>query len=54
MWTPSPRVLRDIKLGRAPTPIEPGGDGDFALKAEVCELLDVLDREQTFTVEMIE
>lgn len=52
--SPPPRVLRDIKLGRAPASAAAEGGGDFSLKAEVVDLFDVFDRERTFTVELIE
>ena len=51
---PPPRTLRDIKLGRAPGDAARSEGDDFTLKAEVVDLLDVLEREQTFTVELIE
>lgn len=54
VWTPPPRVLRDIRLGKGNGPHPMRAADDFALKNEVAELLGFLDRERTFTVELIE
>ena len=47
---PRPRVLRVILLGKENRPHAGRASADFALKEKVTELLEVFDRERSFTI----
>ena len=55
VFTPPPRIVKDVKLGSADTGARPELEsGDFALKREHIELFDQLRRFGSGTVECIE
>jgi len=51
---PPPRVIRDAKLGGESGPCPGGKPGDFALKAQVLDLLTRLDRIGNGTIRCLE
>ena len=49
-WVPKPRVLRSVKLGIRTPPEPPRRTGDFQLRRQHIELLDLLDQLQDGTI----
>ena len=54
VWTPPPRVLRDVRFGKASGPHPMRDTQDFALRREVVELFEFFDREQTADIALLE
>jgi len=54
VFEPAPRVVREVKFGGENGPRPELGAGDFALKAQVVELFERLDRLGDATLECLE
>lgn len=54
VWSPSPRVVRQIRLGKGDAAHPTQRAADFALRGEVVDLLALFDRERDLHVESIE
>lgn len=52
--SPTPQVLRDLRLGRPRAFNHPPRHCDFALKREILDLLALLDREPSLWIESIQ
>jgi hypothetical protein len=53
LFDPFPEVARDIVLSKEDRPHPARGISDFALKAEVVNLYELFDREQTITIDRL-
>jgi hypothetical protein len=53
-WLPSPRIVRQIRLGKGDGPHPMRAAADFALRSEVVELLALFDLERDLDIESIE
>jgi hypothetical protein len=53
-WSAPPRILRDIRIGKACAPHAMRSEEDFALRGEVTELFALFDREGSLDVEVLE
>ncbi|MCE9635858.1 MAG: hypothetical protein K8T90_09150 [Planctomycetes bacterium] len=54
VWSPAPRIVRQIRLGRGDGPHPMRTATDFALRSEVLELLALFDRERDLNVESLD
>lgn len=54
VFDPPPRVIREVKFGSENGPRPERGAGDFALKAQVVELLRLMDELGDATFEVLE
>jgi hypothetical protein len=54
VWSPAPRVVRQIRLGKSDAPRSTPPAADFALRQEVVELFALFDSERDIHVESIE
>ena len=54
LFDPPPRIVRSVKLGRENGPRPEAGNPDFALKAEVIELLTLLEKMGDGVIERID